>query len=271
VARSEFGKTLRVSRREGNTLSAVVRQAWDHGVLRTLTKNSPTTATDTHVSIIGRITPRELRKELTTTDMASGFINRFLLLLARRSRYLPNGGQVDVRVREVLVRRFQRAADTARRGGNLRRDGDADAYWTAIYPRVTRERAGLVGDICTRAPAHILRVSMLYALAAESMVITLDHLKAALALWEYAEASALTIFGERAGDKLSDFFLSALRAQPAGLTRTELSAKLGRNRKAEDINAALELLKDYGLADRVKERTDGRPVERWFAIEFDTK
>jgi hypothetical protein len=41
VIESEFASTLKVMAREGNTLSATIRQAWDSGDLRILNKNSP--------------------------------------------------------------------------------------------------------------------------------------------------------------------------------------------------------------------------------------
>ena len=40
VLESEFGSVLKVIVRERNTLSAIIRQAWDTGTLRTLTKNA---------------------------------------------------------------------------------------------------------------------------------------------------------------------------------------------------------------------------------------
>ncbi len=49
---SEFASVLRRGQREGNSLSAVLRQAWDTGNLQVLTKNSPATATATHVSVV---------------------------------------------------------------------------------------------------------------------------------------------------------------------------------------------------------------------------
>ena len=41
VVESEFATTLRVMQRDGNTLTAIVRRAWDRDDLRSLTKNSP--------------------------------------------------------------------------------------------------------------------------------------------------------------------------------------------------------------------------------------
>jgi hypothetical protein len=38
-------------RREGNILSRILRDGWDHGDLAMLTKNSPAKATGAHISI----------------------------------------------------------------------------------------------------------------------------------------------------------------------------------------------------------------------------
>src|SRR5829696_4050781 len=46
VLEEELAGVLKVMSREGNTLSPVIRQAWDDGTLQTLTKNSPMKATE---------------------------------------------------------------------------------------------------------------------------------------------------------------------------------------------------------------------------------
>ena len=69
----EFASTLRVMNREGSILSAVIRQAWDTGNLRTLVKNSPAKATGAHISIMGHITRDELRRYLDRTEAGNGF------------------------------------------------------------------------------------------------------------------------------------------------------------------------------------------------------
>jgi hypothetical protein len=274
IIEPEFAKTLRVSRREGNTLSAVIRQAWDDGNLRVLTRQNPIRATGAHLSIIGHITPEELRRELRTTDMASGFINRFLVVLARRSRSLPEGGAMERSVRARLVARLQQAAERARQVHELSRDDESREHWHAVYPQLTRPRVGLVGAICNRAPAHVLRLSCIYALADESALIRLKHQLAALAVWRYAEASAIRIFGLKTGNRLADFFLALLRQHPEGLTRTQLSEALHKHGRADEIHAALQLLSEYGLArceQQPASKSGGRPVHRWFAVNFDAK
>src|SRR5262249_4622879 len=81
IVEPEFALVLKTASCDGNTLSAIIRQAWDDGNLRSLTKSSPARATDAHISIIGHITKDELRRYLEDTETANGFANRFLLLL----------------------------------------------------------------------------------------------------------------------------------------------------------------------------------------------
>ncbi len=89
VVEGEFARTLRVLSRDGNTLSPVIRSAWDSGHLRILNKNSPASATGAHVSIIGHITRDELLRYLSSTEYANGFGNRILWGCVRRSKALP--------------------------------------------------------------------------------------------------------------------------------------------------------------------------------------
>src|SRR5262249_21214516 len=53
VFEKEFASPLRVMGRDGNTLSVTIRDAWESGDLRTMTKNSPAVATGAHISIVG--------------------------------------------------------------------------------------------------------------------------------------------------------------------------------------------------------------------------
>src|SRR6516162_5266145 len=92
ITEPEFAGVLAVTERHGNTLSALVRKAWDGGILATMTRSNPLRATGAHISIIGHVTEDELRARLTCTDAANGFANRYLFPLVKRSKVLPFGG-----------------------------------------------------------------------------------------------------------------------------------------------------------------------------------
>jgi hypothetical protein len=67
----EFSQALKVMPREGNILSPILRQAWDGSPLQPLTKTSPIKCNEPHISIIGHITPEELRKQLNEIEIAT--------------------------------------------------------------------------------------------------------------------------------------------------------------------------------------------------------
>ena len=72
-----------------------MRQAWDGGTFRTLTrKHNRLTATDPHIVINGHITPREFRNTVADGDLAGGSVNRLLICLSRRSRLQSRFGNV---------------------------------------------------------------------------------------------------------------------------------------------------------------------------------
>jgi hypothetical protein len=62
VTESEFASILKRIDREGNSLSAVMREAWDCGDLGTMSKSNSAKATGAHVSLNVQITPIELRE-----------------------------------------------------------------------------------------------------------------------------------------------------------------------------------------------------------------
>lgn len=160
---SEFASVLQAMARERNTLSAALRQAWDGHRLSALTKHDAMTATDPHISVIGHITREELRQLLTATDSANGFGNRFLWVAVRRSKYLPEGGDLPATDLKESLDWLRKIKVKASRGGELRRDDAARALWAEVYPVLSDAKSGLFGSVTSRAEAHVLRLSSLYA------------------------------------------------------------------------------------------------------------
>ena len=269
VVEGEFATALRVLGREGNILSAAVRNAWDTGDLRTLTKNSPAKATGAHISIIGHVTRDELLRYLGTTEAANGFANRFLWVCVRRSKVLPDGGRLHEVDMAPFVRRLRAAVEFARSVGELRRDEEARAIWHEVYPELSEGKPGLLGAVIARAEAQVMRLACLYAVLDMSTVVRREHLLAALAVWDYCEASARFIFGDALGDPVADEILRALRqAGEEGMTRTAIRENLfQRNMPARRIQRALSVLVEAGLVsvERVTD-TGGRPAEIFRAI-----
>src|SRR6185436_7936829 len=123
----------RVAQREGNTLTAIVRRAWDRDDLQTLTKNNPATATGAHINIIGHVSRDELLRYLDRSELANGFANRYLYFAARRSQLLPDGESISDDVLAPLAARLAVAQEWAADVRIVRRDEQARTIWHQVY------------------------------------------------------------------------------------------------------------------------------------------
>lgn len=263
VVEPEFARTLKVMGRDGNILSAVVRQAWDSGNLRVLTRNSPIQATGAHISAIGHITREELLRHLDTTEAANGFGNRLMWVAVKRSNVLPEGGSVPDHDLNRLVEGMRNALDFAKQTREMRRDAQARDLWADRYPDLSAGRPGLYGALTGRAEAQVMRLACVYALLDATETVKVPHLLAALAFWSRAEATVRYIFGDATGDVVADAIMQALRAQ-GSLTQTDIySGLFGRHHSADRIARALSILQDTGLVASESQETQGRPVTVW--------
>jgi hypothetical protein len=264
----EFSSVLKVASREGNTLSDTLRDIWDTGSLQIVTKNHPLRATGAHISVVGHITIDEIRRLLTASDMANGFGNRLLFVCAQRSKHLPDGGALDHVDFQPLVSRLREAIAFGKHPGHMVRNGEATTAWRAVYKPLTEDRTGLAETLLARSEAQVLRLSMLYALLDLSPEVRLEHLNAALGLWQYVEESTAYIFGTKIGDETADQILKALtKAGKAGLTRKQLVVEVfGRHITSEELTRALTLLETGKLiTSEQRERTGaGRPATVYY-------
>ncbi len=134
-------------------------------------------------------------------------------------------------------------------------DRNAREMWKRNYERLSEGQPGLFGAVTSRAEAQVVRLALLYAMLDDSRTplwdspgkmvpcspehIRTEHLKAAMALWQYAEDSARFIFGGLTMEqrKIVDFLADGPR------TRTEIYTKcFQRNRSAKDIGADIDAL-----------------------------
>ena len=221
IQEAEFSTALRMTERDGNTLSAIVRKAWENGNLEALTKNSPARAANAHISIVGHIVKGEVTRYLGRTEAGNGFANRFIWVCAKRSKAICDEIPLDAVNFSPFISRLKIAIESGTVTTTLRRDEGAQAIWREVYPKLSEGSVGLFGAVTSRAEAQVMRVACLYALLDGSSLVRAVHLRAGLALWEYAEASARFIFGDALGDPMADEILRALRNNLDGLTRTQ--------------------------------------------------
>jgi hypothetical protein len=260
---SEFSGVLKHFRREANVLSNTLREAWDgKSPLRTLTKTSPTRATDAHISVIGHATPADLRAYLTDLDVANGVANRFLIVASSRLRLVPSPPRLRNDLRLRIGDQLRTAVAAARGRGYVPRTARAEALYNELYPQLSKERPGLRGALLARGPAHVTRLSLLFALLAEAEAIDTEHLTSAVAWWTYCAASVDIVFGSRTGDDAADRIQTELLPGDS-MTLTEIREKLFANKiGSARLRDALDLLSQLGEVTLAVEKTAGRPALR---------
>jgi hypothetical protein len=247
VYEGEFASALQVMKREGNTLSAIIRNAWDGRTLQSLVKNNPAKATGAHISILSDITLDELQLTLAMADKLNGFANRFLWLHCERCGLKPFGGD-DIDWEDEIVR-LQSAVDVTTERKRVFMDRNARLMWQRAYEDLSESLPGAVGAVTSRGEAQVIRLALIYAMLDESQHIRVEHLHAALAFWGYAVESARFIFECLSPDQNQILsFLDVPR------TKTEIyKICFQSHRKADLINADLQTLMRLRRVDHLVE------------------
>jgi hypothetical protein len=259
IVEPEFGRLLTIMNREGSTLSPVLRNAWDGVPLGHARARDESLVTRHHVTIIGHVTPIELRAKLTDVDAANGFANRLLFLAVRRTQLIPFPTAPDELVRQ-FVEPLHRAIVEARAPGEMAFDQAARDRWEDFYAELAMTpRLGLAGAVTGRHEAQVARLALVYALADRSPVIGTAHLEAAIALADYARGSVVWTLGDSTGNRHADVLRRMLA--DGDVTYDEAKRCLGL-RTGADLDEAVATLVGAGLAAVVKvpRRGGGRPA-----------
>lgn len=260
VIEPEFVRVLANTRREGNVLSPVMREAYDSGRLGTLTV-TPRQANDAHVSIVGHITPAELKAKLNQIEMANGFGNRFLWLLSKSEKVLPFTKPLPPKLMKELAKRLQALNECKSKTGSVQLSKEAQAKWEQMYPQLREDRPGLVGAMTARGSSMVLRIALIYALVDDDHpCIEVAHLEAALAIWDYSCESVKQLFSDVGGNELADKVLGLL--SNGAMKRTQFNSHLSPEQKREIEGTLAQLVREGKVTQAtVKAKGPGRPAE----------
>jgi hypothetical protein len=265
----EFASILHTIKGAKGHLSPLLRCAWDNGHLRMLDGSNPIHATNTHISLIAHITERELAQHLDPTDAHNGFANRCLWTSVHRSQCLPSGGTLSPDALAPIAHELRQTLDwvgTPPADIVMNRDQAAESLWEECYPDLSQARPGLFGAATSRAEAQVLRLSAIYAALDRSANITVPHLVAALAVWEYCAASASNLFGTSTGDPTADRIKLAIEQSKDGLSRKQIRGLFHGHVSSDKIEAALEQLVSLGVLTHHLEPGRGRHANVWSTL-----
>lgn len=261
VLEQEWARTIRAAAQSAS-LSSILRQCWDGENLSVLTRKDPLTATGVNVALVGHITIEELRRRLDGVELANGFANRMLWIFVERARRLASPPRVPREDLEVLGARLRQRITSARDIGEVGWSAEAAIRWEDFYNNaIPDDLDGVVGSLMARGEPHVLRLALTFALLDGSDEIDIDHLDAAIAIWEHVQRTIWLVFGEdRKPDWIAPRLLAALReAGDHGLDGTAQHDLFHRRISAERLAQARAELESRGLARTVVIETGGRP------------
>jgi hypothetical protein len=261
---NEFARPLTVMGRDHNTLSEILRDAWDHMPLESMSKHDPGRAQQAHISIVAHITAKELIALLKDHAFFNGFANRFLWVCARRANYLPEPPSFADLELASYFEYLKKVALWASQVGEMERHEAARKIWNERYRELSAEGDGKFGAATDRAEAQVLRLAMIYALSTGARVIDVQAQEAAFAMWKYCEDSARFLFDDTLTKSEAKRILAGLRFKLEGMTNSEIHNQIfKRNVPARLIKQILESLKALGVVTSQQESTGGREATRW--------
>jgi hypothetical protein len=265
IEEEEFGGLLTAARRDGSTLSPIVRKLWDGQPLANVVKDGEAVADDYHACLLGHITPSELEAKLAAVEQETGFANRFLLVASHRRFRIDWDCEGDSSA--FLRDRLRKPAEALGRhldkapAGPMRASGSGWEAWLEH-----RERSD---DrwMRSRRAAHLGRLALVFALADGSAEVTGEHIAAAAAMCDYSEATAAWVFGPLSGDPLAKRVLDIVSKEPEGVTLTELQGHFGNHLQKPQRDRVVQQLVKEGLIVRRYEGTRGRSRVRLMIAE----
>lgn len=270
VFEAEWAAVMARMKREGNSLSATLRGAWEGGDLSTLAV-SARIAPSSHVGIIAHITPEEFRAKVSASDLAGGTYNRFLPVMVARSRFLPGGQGAPLAIVNglgaELAERLEHGGDL----GALSFTRAGNELWRRLYVEFGTDSgdSGPVEQFVSRAAPYCLRIAGIHAALDGTDAIDGDHLTAAAALVRYSIDSARAAFSHNAETAKLAAWISA--AGTEGRTREQIRSDFyRRNKKADELNALLDSLVQAGRITATKRPPAsgrGKPTEVYTAVE----
>lgn len=250
---AEFGSVIRKAKGESSILWQTLRNFFDSGDAENNPRHEQLRSTGAHVSIVGNITPSELRNTFPSAERTTGTANRFLWIFAQRGKSLPEGDPIPPEILSALQAKVDERVRWAQTVGLMTRDEEAAEYWSELYlGELSKDEEGPLRDLTSRGKPIILRLSMIYALLDQSLVIRKRHIDSALAIWHYSKMSIEYLYGTSAGTPIGNRILNYLELCPEKhATRTQIVTAMS-GYSTRDLDQALDQLCATQLIEEFK-------------------
>jgi len=265
----EFASALASMKRQGNTLSAVIRSLWDIGNADIVTKSEQIKTTGAHVSLMCHITEVELVEMLESKELFNGFANRFLWVKVRREKKIAIPKKIDPAIKADIAKRIAHALQAGGQTKPVALDDEAHAYWESLYQELSEDEGkGASHDGATsRAEPYVLRLALIYALLDCSDTITSTHLRAAKACWDYCDASAGQVFASKTTKKELTKQGRILQTlwQEGPCSTTRLYESFNRNISRDELHKLLDTMEKAKMIRKEDQKPEtGKPSVVWY-------
>lgn len=286
IIESEFANVLAQGKREGNTLSTCLRDAWDGIGIRPAIKSSRIWASRPHIAMHGSITPTELRTKMGTGDLTNGFANRFLMVWGERTSTIPFPSRASDTAVDALANEFRAVlrhglagypTNTEARRLTLSRSATGlyvDSYRSFATPHPGGE---MISGLLQRRAPMMLRIAGLFAMADMTWEISREHMDAAWAWMNYYAQSVHMIFaptvdteGEMHRSEEAEKLHLWLSNSGDWRSRKEINRECFSGHLSKtNIDAAIECLAMEGRIERREIDTNGPTMRTDYRVAHD--
>jgi hypothetical protein len=260
IALSEMGQLFAQLQRVGSTTLPILLKAWDDdGRVQVPTRQNPLQLDQSHVGLIGAMTPSAFREKFNDSIWESGFGNRFLIAINSGTKppssYTARPGD-ETRYNQLITQLQQRLSGV--RPGPLDFSKAGQVHWNSVIDALwSAEREG--GDRMGRIRAKTLRIALIYAAAEGRTSIEPEHIQAGIAWCDYSADCVAALVGRTTGSDSGDRLTQFFRDNPsARMTRSEIAREIFQGHiKSQDLDTALKLgLQHGGIVKTQEGRSD---------------
>jgi DNA-binding MarR family transcriptional regulator len=245
IVEEEFSACLKATKRDGNTFSAAIRRFYDDGCYSPIVKTAKATCTHADLSFCGHITPSELLKEIDPQEFYNGFANRILWFYVPHSEIVPIPLSPSDSALQAFTDEIVQAIQYSHHQTNLTLSDESIRLWENVAKRLGKARNQMLGE---RARPNVLRIATIYALLDKTNQVQPEHLKAAIALWEYNQQSINYIFEMQQDDRELDIS-RVLTGRELSISEIRLTA-FNQNISSSDLGQLLKRMEGRGLIER---------------------
>lgn len=288
IVESEMANVLCQMSRQGNTLSAQLRNAYDGVDIRPMTKRDRVSVSDPYVCLMGNITPDELLKfDDDRTQSFNGLLNRFLMLWTQPQKLIsrPTGlkpEQVDSFATEIaehlLIARNRHFEVHWKKIRALAtpveiNEGAWELFDTAYSQLMNTPSSKRISSLIRRHRLHVLLMACALTLFEGLTSVTRDMMQAALEWIEYSRKSIVYCYNTHKEQMKAEvshavakkvlYAIALLSHKHGTCTRTDIHNFCQRKLRREQLTEALEILINWVpplIEQELKRLKSGRSV-----------